>query len=287
MLDVLLDTVIDSIKLIPFLFLSYLLIEYIEHKSSKTLEKVLKNSGKFGPVIGAILGIVPQCGFSVTAANFFSSRVITVGTLIAVFLSTSDEAIPVFLSHPDKSFEIFKIIGVKLLIAIFAGIIIDFIFKKSHNIQNELKDAQAHMHAVCSHCDCEHQKGILIPTLRHTANIFIFILIVTFVLNTAIFLIGENNLSNILLSGNILQPFISGLIGLIPNCASSVLLTELYIAGNISFGSMISGLCTGAGIGLIVLFKMNNNLKQNLKVLASIYMIGSISGVIITLISLI
>lgn len=287
MLDVLLDTIIDSLKLIPFLFLSYLLIEYIEHKSSKVLENILKKSGKFGAVIGSVLGLVPQCGFSVTAANLFSSRVITIGTLIAVFLSTSDEAIPVLLSHPDKAAEILKILAIKLLIGIIAGCTIDIIFRKKHSIKKDIEEIHEHMHQVCSHCDCEHENGILKPTIKHTVNILIFIFIVTFLLNTAIYIIGEENLSKILLNGSILQPLIAGIIGLIPNCASSVILTELYIAGNLSFGSIIAGLCTGAGIGLVVLFKVNSNLKENLKILASVYAIGSISGIIISLISLI
>ncbi len=287
MLDVIIDTLIDSLKLLPFLFISYLLIEFIEHKSSKSLEKILKNSGKFGPVIGSILGLVPQCGFSVTAANLYAGRVITLGTLIAVFLSTSDEAIPVLLSHPDSAPQIFKLLAFKLLIGILAGIIIDFIFRKKHNLKKDIEEVHEHMHNMCSHCDCNHDHGILRPTLKHTINIFIFIFIVAFILNTVIYFIGQEKLSTLLMSGTIFQPLIAGLIGLIPNCASSVLLTELYIAGNISFASVIAGLCTGAGIGMVVLFKVNHDFKQNLKILGTIYAIGSISGIIIGLIGIV
>lgn len=285
MLDIILDTLVDSIKLLPFLFLSYLFIEFIEHKSSKTLEKTLKNSGKFGSVIGSILGIVPQCGFSVTAANLYSSRIITLGTLIAVFLSTSDEAIPVLLSHPENFSDIFKIIIVKLIISILAGLIIDYIFRKRHSIKKDIKEAHEHMHDMCSNCNCEHEHGILKPVLKHTINVFIFILIISFLLNISIHFIGEERLSKILMSGNIFQPFIAGLIGLIPNCASSVLLTELYIEGTLTFGSVIAGLCTGAGIGMVVLFKFNHNIKENVKILGIIYVIGSMSGVILSLLS--
>ena len=287
MLDVIIDTLIDSLKLLPFLFISYLLIEFIEHKSSKSLEKILKNSGKFGPVIGSILGLVPQCGFSVTAANLYAGRVITLGTLITVFLSTSDEAIPVLLSHPDSAPQIFKLLAFKLLIGILAGIIIDFIFRKKHNLKKDIEEVHEHMHNMCSHCDCNHDHGILRPTLKHTINIFIFIFIVAFILNTVIYFIGQEKLSTLLMSGTIFQPLIAGLIGLIPNCASSVLLTELYIAGNISFASVIAGLCTGAGIGMVVLFKVNHDFKQNLKILGTIYAIGSISGIIIGLIGIV
>lgn len=286
MLHVILETLIESAKLLPFLFLSYLLIEFIEHKSSKTLEKILKSSGKFGSVIGAILGLLPQCGFSVTAANLYAGRVITVGTLIAVFLSTSDEAIPVLLSHPGSATEIFKILAFKLVIGIVAGLVIDFVFRKKHSLKRDVEEVHEHVHEMCAHCDCEHEHGILKPALKHTFSIFAFILVVAFVLNTTIHIIGEEKLSVLLMNGSIFQPLIAGLIGFIPNCASSVLLTELYIAGSISFGSIIAGLCTGAGIGIVVLFKVNNNLRQNLKILGTIYAIGSLSGILIELVGL-
>ena len=285
MLDVIVDTLIDSIKLLPFLFLSYLLIEFIEHKSSKTLEKILKSSGKFGSVIGAILGIVPQCGFSVTAANLYAGRIITLGSLIAVFLSTSDEAIPILLSTPNSAPDILKIIAVKFIIGIIAGIIIDFLFRKRHTLKEDVKEVHDHMHNICSKCDCEHGHGILKPTFKHTINIFVFILAVAFVLNLAIYFIGEDNLSTLLMRGSILQPLIAALIGLIPNCASSVILTELYIAGNISFASVIAGLCSNAGLGMVILFRVNKNLKENLKILGLLYLIASLSGLIITLIT--
>ena len=207
MLDIILDTLVDSIKLLPFLFLSYLFIEFIEHKSSKTLEKTLKNSGKFGSVIGSILGIVPQCGFSVTAANLYSSRIITLGTLIAVFLSTSDEAIPVLLSHPENFGDIFKIIIVKLIISILAGLIIDYIFRKRHSIKKDIKEAHEHMHDMCSNCNCEHEHGILKPVLKHTINVFIFILIISFLLNISIHFIGEERLSKIAYKASISLQF--------------------------------------------------------------------------------
>lgn len=284
MKEILLDTLIDSVKLLPFLFLSYLLIEYIEHKSSKKLEKILGNSGKFGTIIGAILGCIPQCGFSVTASNLYSSRVITLGTLIAVYLTTSDEAIPVLLSNPNNGGMILKIIAVKLVIAIIAGFLIDFFLKKKHSQSQQVKEANEHIHDMCKHCDCEHS-GILKSATRHTLEIFLFLIVIIFLLNTAIFYIGEENLSKILMNGNIFQPFIAGLIGLIPNCASSVLLTQLFISGNLSFASIIAGLSTSAGIGTVVLFKSNKNIKENLKILGLLYLIGSVSGFVIEIIS--
>lgn len=286
MLDVIKDTLIDSVKMLPFLFLSYLIIEFIEHKSSKKIEKILKNSGKFGPAIGAILGIFPQCGFSVTASTLYASRVITLGTLITVFLTTSDEAIPVLLTHPNSFPLMLKIIGLKFILGMCVGFIIDLIFRKKHTPKEDVKETEEHIHHMCEHCDCEH-KGILRPALKHTIEVFIFILIFAFILNTAIYLIGEEMLSKILMSGSIFQPIIASLIGLIPNCASSVLLTELYLSGNISFASIIAGLSSGSGLGLVILFKENKNIKENLKILGIVYLIGVSIGLIIELIGII
>lgn len=282
MLDVILDTLIDSIKMLPFLFISYLIIEFIEHKSSKKIEKTLKESGKFGPAIGGLLGTFPQCGFSVTAATLYASRVITLGTLIAVFLTTSDEAIPVMLSHPESFPILIKLLLFKLLIGICCGFIIDLIFRKKQSTKEQIKDTQGHIHNMCSHCDCDHE-GILKPALKHTFNVFIFIAIFAFILNIIIYYIGEENLSKLLMTGSIFQPLIAGLIGLIPNCAASVLLTELFLSGSISFASIVAGLSTGSGLGLIILFKENKNIKENLKILAIVYGIGVAIGMLMQL----
>lgn len=280
MLDVILETLIDSLKMLPFLFLSYLIIEFIEHKSSKKIEKILKNSGSFGPVIGGVLGIFPQCGFSVTAATLYASRVITLGTTISVFLTTSDEAIPILLSNPENMPIIFKIILIKLIIGIIFGFLIDLVFRKKHTQKEDLEETTEHIHSICSHCDCNHS-GILKPALKHTFNIFLFILIFAFSLNTIIYFIGEEMLSKVLMNGSIFQPFIAGIIGLIPNCASSVLLTELFLSGSISFASIITGLSCGSGLGIVILFKENKNIKENFKILALVYVIGVSIGLLI------
>lgn len=286
-LHVILETLVDSLKMLPFLFVSYLIIEWIEHKSSDKLKKILSKSGKYGPAAGAALGLVPQCGFSVTASNLYSGRVITLGTLIAVFLATSDEAIPVLLSHPNSMMELVKVLAVKFVIAFVAGMLIDLVMNKfkdkKESEEAKVEQAHEHMHEVCSHCHCE-SKGILRPAIKHTLNIFVFIFIVSFVMHIAVHAIGEDNLSKILMQGSIFQPFVAGLIGLIPNCASSVLLTELYLAGNISFGAIIAGLATGAGIGLAVLFKSNHNQKENLKILGLLYALGVFSGILVQII---
>lgn len=284
MLDIILNTLIDSLKMLPFLFLSYLIIEFIEHKSSKKIGNILSNSGKFGGMVGALLGCIPQCGFSVTAANLYAGRVITVGTLIAVFVSTSDEAIPVLLSNPNSWGTIVQILLVKVLIAFIVGSLIDLFIRKKHTNKEMVHDTDEHLKTMCSHCHCDHD-GILKPALKHTVNIFFFILIVSFILNGTIHFIGEERLSQILMSGSIFQPIVAAFIGLIPNCASSVLLTELYLAGSISFASIIAGLCTGAGIGMVVLFRENKNIKENFKILGATYGIGVLAGIVIEIIA--
>ena len=262
MLEVIEEALIDSFKLLPFLFITYLIMEYIEHKTSKKSKEVIKKSGKFGPAIGSILGIFPQCGFSVSATNLYAARVITLGTLISVYLSTSDEMLPIFISEAVPVSTIFKILGMKLVIGMIAGFLIDF-----------------------EHCHC-NESGIIKSALKHTLNIFLFILIITIIINIAIHLIGEETIAGFLQYNPILGPIVAGVIGLIPNCAASVILTQLYLQNVISAATMISGLLVGAGVGLAVLFKANKNMKSNLKIIALLYSIGVISGIIIQLIGI-
>ncbi len=285
LLDVILDTLIDSLKMLPFLFLSYIIIEYIEHKASDKIKKSLSKSGKYGSLVGGILGAVPQCGFSVTAANLYSGRLITVGTLIAVFISTSDEMVPVLLSHPESASKIIPILLIKIIIAVIAGFLVDLILSRNIKNKNMADDADEHIHKMCKDCDCEH--GIIKSAIFHTINVFAFIIIVSFILNLLVALIGQENLEKVLLTGTIFQPLIASLIGIIPNCAASVILTELYISKSISFGSIIAGLSSGSGIGLVVLFKENKNVKENLKILAVVYLIGVVVGILFDLIGVV
>ena len=275
MVDIILDTLIDGIKLLPFLFIVFFVLEYIEHKVSRKNKKIIENSGKYGPFIGAILGMFPQCGFSVAATNLFSARVITFGTLIAIYLSTSDEMLPILLSNGLPITFVLKIMLTKVIIGMIAGFIIDYLLKNKISLKS--------IHDICEeeHCDCKH--SLIKSTIKHTLNIFSFIIITSFILNTLIFLIGEDNLGKLLLKGNIFAPLLASLIGLIPNCASSILLSELYLSSTISFGSMMAGLLTGSGVALLVLFKTNKNVKENIFILGSIYFIGSIVGLIINL----
>ena len=278
MLEVIEETLLDSIKLIPFLFIAYLIMEYIEHKTSQKSRETIKKSGKFGPLIGSFLGIFPQCGFSVVATNFYAGRVITLGTLISVYLTTSDEMIPIMISEAVPLWTILKILFVKLLIAIVAGFVIDFVLRL---INKNKKIEEENIVDLCEHDHCHCEKGILKSSIHHTLSIFVFILIVTFIINTAIYFIGEENISNILLNKPILGPIVSSLIGLIPNCASSVIITNMYLKNVINVGTMIAGLLVNAGVGLVVLFKTNKKIKENIAIICLLYIVGVISGIVL------
>ena len=269
----------DSIKLIPFLFITYLIMEYIEHKTSSQVKRVIQKSGKLGPLLGGIVGIVPQCGFSVSATNLYSARVITLGTLISVYLTTSDEMLPILISETMPISTILTILGIKLLIGIIAGFIIDFVARKLHKEKGETK-----IEEICEHEHCHCEKNIVLSALKHTLNIFLFIFFITLIINGIIGLIGQESIANIVSKNVILGPVIAGIIGLIPNCASSVVLTELFVENVISMPILISGLCVNAGVGLLVLFKTNENKKENLKIIGLLYAIGVISGLILEII---
>ena len=287
MIEVIEDTLIDALKLVPFLFLTYLLMEYLEHKTGDKTKEVIKKSGKLGPLFGAILGIVPQCGFSAAAASLYAGRVITIGTLIAVFLSTSDEMLPILISEAAPISLIVQVLLIKLVIGAIAGFIIDAVRgliikrKKVSNKEEEAEEAIGHM-CEHDHCDCEH--GIIKSSIKHTLNILIFIIIITFILNTIVHFIGEENISNAIASVPFVGILVSALFGFIPNCAGSVIITELYLSNLISLGSMMAGLLVGSGIGILVLFKSNKHMKQNFTIAGLLYLIGIISGLIIDLI---
>lgn len=276
---VIIHTLKDSIKLLPFLFIAFLIIEAIEHKFSNKSKKLISKSGKFGPLIGSLLGCIPQCGFSVLATNLYVTRIISLGTLISIYLSTSDEMLPILISNQVDFSKIIKILAIKFLIGVLWGFIIDLILFRNKKKVSESFD-------ICDdeHCHCEN--GIFKSTLIHTLKTFMFVMLVTFGLNLIIYFVGEDTLSTILQGKKLLTPFIAGLVGLIPNCASSVILTELFVNNIITTGSLIAGLLTGSGVAILVLFKTNNNLKDSIKVLLMCYGIGVLSGLLIDLIGI-
>lgn len=280
LLDAIIDTVMDTFKLLPFLFVTYLIMEYIEHKAGDKAEQLVQRAGRFGPFIGGVLGIVPQCGFSAAASNLYAGRIITLGTLISIFLSTSDEMLPILISEQVMPFTILKILGVKVLIGIFAGFAIDMVIRKRRHCGIEHEHLKIEEMCHHQHCHCGEGK-IWRSALSHTLQITLFIVIISFVLNLLIGLAGEESLSGFLSSKPVLGPLLAGIIGLIPNCAASVVLTQLYLEGVLNGGSMIAGLLVGAGVGLLVLFRVNEDIKENIKITILLYGIGSIAGILI------
>ncbi len=279
MKDILIDTLLDGIKLLPFLFVAFLIIEFIEHKYGKKSKMIISKSGKFGPLLGSLLGLFPQCGFSVIATNLYISRIVSLGTLISIYLSTSDEMLPIMITTNTSMKTILLVLLLKFVIGFTAGFLIDLILRK----KREQEKVNYH---VCTeeHCGCKH--GIVRGAINHTINIFIFILSMSFILNILFDSIGAKYLEKILLKESIFGSVITSIIGLIPNCGASVMITELYINNTITFGSLVGGLLTGSGVALLVLFTNNKPFKNNLLVLSLVYGIGVISGIVIDMVGL-
>ena len=267
----------DTLKLVPFLFLTYLFMEFIEHRTSDKVKKVIHKSGKAGPFLGGLLGAVPQCGFSASAAGLYAGRVISLGTLIAIFLSTSDEMLPILISEKADLSLIFQILGIKVLIGILAGFVIDFVM----HFGRKQKEESLKIHNMCEHGHCHCEKSIWKSALKHTLQIVLFILIVNLVLTGTIEIVGEESLANLFFAKPVIGEIVAGVVGLIPNCASSVVITQLFLEGVIGYGAMMSGLLVGSGVGLLVLFRANESLKENLKILALLYAIGVGCGIVL------
>lgn len=279
-IDVLKDAGLDSVKLLPFLFATYMLMEYLEHKKVLTAGKLAGFSKKAGPLFGGLFGVFPQCGFSAAASSMYAGRVITMGTLIAVYLSTSDEMLPMFLSSDARLSLLIAVLAGKAAIGILMGFAVDIIYRKLH--KNE--ETKADIHAMCEHEHCNCEDGILKSAARHTIKIFLFVLIISIGINLVVELVGEESLRSFFTSVPVLGQTVSALVGLIPNCAASVIITKLYLENVISIGVMMSGLLVGAGVGLLVLFRLNHNKKDSLKITGILWVTGIFWGVIIDLV---
>lgn len=280
MLEVLLDAALDTVKLLPFLFVTYLVLEIFERKAEEGSLKLVRQSGVLGPVIGSALGIIPQCGFSASASNLFAQRLISAGTLIAVFLSTSDEMLPILISSAVPPLTIMEILGVKLAAGIAAGLAADKLFRLCRH-EGERID----LHEMCEeeNCGCE-EHGVFRSALLHTLQIALFVLAVNLALGVVLHFVGQDTLSNLILNRPVIGPILSAVVGLIPNCAASILITQLYLSGAMTAGSMISGLLSASGVGILVLFRVNRRaMGDNLKILAFTLISAIVIGILLDL----
>lgn len=282
MKEILFDTLLDSVKILPFLFLTYLVMELLEHKTGGKSKDQIRRARWSGPIWGGLLGVIPQCGFSTAASSLYAGRVITVGTLLAVYFSTSDEMLPIMISQAVPVPVMIKILGTKAIIAIISGMVVEVVYTRVLKKQEKEMD----IHVVCEeeHCKCED--GIVKSAAKHTIKIFFYLLLISFVLNVIVGIIGEDTLAQFFVGTPVIGELIAALVGLIPNCASSVVITELYLDGIIGAGEMMSGLLVNAGVGLLVLFRLNRNGKQNAGIIATLYGLGVFWGVIIDLIGI-
>ena len=275
MSEVVLEGVLELLKLIPFLFLTYLLMEFIEHKASDKAERFMKKAGPFGPAVGGLLGAVPQCGFSAAASNLFAGRVITIGTLVAVFLSTSDEMLPILISGNIPATDVLLLVLYKAGVGVVLGFLLDVILRALNRGKREIN-----IDEICENDECHCERGILYSAVHHTLTISLFILVVTLAINTLVFFVGEEQLFAVMDGKPVLSHMLAAVIGLVPNCASSVLLATLYSEGIITVGTMLSGLFSGAGVGVLVLFKVNRHLKENLFIVLMLVLSGVCFGLL-------
>lgn len=304
LLDILLDAVKDTLYLVPFLFVTYLAMEWLEHKAGEAAEEAVRRAGAAGPVVGAVVGIVPQCGFSAAAATLWAGRVITLGTLFAAFLATSDEMIPIFIAEQVPLDTMFKILGVKCIIGMVMGFVVDAGVRLARRDNEKLR-----IHELCErdHCHCngdcaaceenpelaydfehdEHHEhhhehsSILRSALKHTLEVTVFIFLVTLVLDGAIELVGEDAIGAALGASPVLSVFGAAVVGLIPNCAASVVIAQLYVDGALGAGAMLAGLLVSAGVGLLVLMRTNRRPKENAAIIFCLWVMGVVWGLLV------
>lgn len=271
-------SVADTLYIIPFLFVTYLAMEWLEHKTSGRTEAAVQRAGAAGPAVGAIVGVVPQCGFSAAAATLWAGRVITLGTLFAVFLSTSDEMLPIFIAEQVPVSVILKILAAKIVIGMVMGFLVDAGMRIAHRI-----DSPLHIHELCErdHCHChEGEGGILKSAVKHTLQVTLFVFIITIVLNGVLEVVGEDVLGEFLGANPALSVFGAALVGLVPNCAASIVIAQLYVSGVLGSGAMLAGLLVSAGVGLLVLVRTNRHWKQNVAIVVGLYATGVAWGFI-------
>lgn len=280
--DIFLDALLDSVRLLPFLFLTYLVMEWLEHKTGSRTQAAIRRAGKTGPLIGGALGVFPQCGFSAAASNLYAGGLITAGTLVAVYLSTSDEMLPIFISWEVPAGTIVRILLLKMLLGIISGFVLDFLY---HNVmRKEIRYKDIHSMCESEHCHCE--EGIFISAVRHTLQIILFIFIITFALGL-IMSTGKDNLPVFVLNTPVLGELLAGLVGLIPNCAASVVITQMYLEGLIGAGPMMAGLLASSGVGILILCRINKkHTKQNVGIIAFLYLTSVLWGVLIDILGI-
>ena len=289
MLDAILDAVLDSLKILPFLFVTYLIMEYLESHTEDRVRDLVKRAGWMGPFWGSLLGAVPQCGFSAAASNLYAGRAISLGTLIAIFLSTSDEMLPIMISESVPVTKMMKLLLVKLIIGILCGFVIDgFCHIRSSRKTGQPEDGEDFLiERLCEkeHCHCE-SGSIIGSALKHTLHIILFVFAITVVLNLAFLFLGEERLTAVISSRPVSGMFLSALIGLIPNCGASVLLTQMYLHGVLPASHLIAGLLDGAGVGLLILFRVNPDQKENLHISLLLYLLAVVFGMLIHLLGI-
>lgn len=273
--EILLDVIKDTVKLLPFLFLTYLFMEYIENKAMEKTTDMIKKVGKLGPLFGAGLGLIPQCGFSAAIASLFSGGVVTLGTLIAIFFSTSDEMLPIMISHTVPAADIGKVLLVKFIAALVSGFAIDAVIRLAG------KKREKDIHDLCEQEDCHCEDGILKSALNHTFRIWIFIFIFSFALEIVLDIAGFENISGFFAGNPLLTIVLAAVFGLIPNCAPSVVLTECYLSGIFGFGPLMAGLLVNGGMGLLVLWRTNKKPKENFKITVLMFLLGIVWGLIL------
>lgn len=278
LMEVIIDTALDSIKLLPFLYITYLLIELIEHKVGEAGRARIGAAKKSGPIWGALFGIIPQCGFSAAASSLYAGRIITIGTLMAVYLSTSDEMLPILISEQADVRKIMAILIGKIIVGIVAGILVDI----GVRVLGKGYQRGLHIHDICEHDHCHCEEGSIVKSaLIHSVQILVFIYVISFALNAVVEWIGMEQVMNVVTHYPIAGIFLAGLVGLIPNCAASITITKFYLEGVLNVGSMFAGLLSCAGIGLIVLFKTNHSWKKNVMIVATLYGISVVCGIIV------